>query len=284
MKRLGFLVLLVMGFGLPTTCQAETTSPPALEIFYDFEVYRLLPRKWEFENPQDRLFRSKDGRTLFWGPSSYTNFFVIKPDHQVTHHQSPSLGKAYMNAAGDFALWYESLDQGIHFENRDPLYLESPLRSRFGVSYDLEYSYLYEAHQSKIFEGLGTNLVIQLDRVYTYKVVNADDQLWVFGFSHLGHEAIRKHVVVRFQWINDSWLEMERFELPNHLTLMDVDPYSWKALLLNEAEIAPQAFEMNLRNKQIRGLGLVEEFAIYLHQDFRKKAESLELSIQNEKK
>ena len=250
------------------TVQSATVQS-ALEIFYDFEVFRLLPRKWAFENIEDKLLRSNDGRTLYLGPSSEKVYFVINPSNQVQRLEAPSTGKAYLNAQKEFVLWYDSLDQGIFFKDRETLHIAQPLRSRFGVSYDLAFSYLYNARETHLFRGLEKEAILHLEGVYVYKVAAAENHLWTFGFSYLGHEESRTHQSFHYQKVNGEWLLMERFGLPEHLTLMDVNPFDQKALFINDAEIAPQAFEMDLRSKGIKGLGLIEQWAIYLHSDFR---------------
>lgn len=272
MKR--FLLMGVLIWPCLLSAESVDVPPIKLEIFYDFEVFRLLPRKWEFENLEDKLFRSNDGRTLYLGPSFDKNFFVVQPNHQVSLLKAPSIGKAYVNGLREFVLWYDSLADGIYSATNEVRHIPVPQRSRFGVSYDLEYSYLYTNRVTQVFQGLENVPLFKVDGYFGYKVVSGTSDLWVFGFSYLGTESSRKHQVRRFRKVHDTWLEMERIDLPEHYTLMDMDPFGWKALFLNDVEIAPQAFEYDFRKKEVLALGLIQQFAIYLHPDFKKPKET----------
>ena len=98
-----------------------------LKIIEDKDVYRALPLRSMVENPEDKLFRSTDGKLLFFGPNDEKDFFIINPDFSYKHLTAPSTGKAYY-ANGAFQPGEDALQKLNTLSKLDIHSIEQPIR------------------------------------------------------------------------------------------------------------------------------------------------------------
>jgi len=240
------------------------------KILSDRSIGPSLPKRWTFENLTNKLFRNADGTILYLGPGEKGEYFIIRSETDIREIKAPSTGKAYMNDEGEFAIWYDRLDQGITFKNGHKIKFKNPVKSRFGVSYGAEYFYVYEDQVSRVYktEDPGVTLLTLRD-FYLYKVAaRKNGELILFGFRAEGVRQIRKHVIVRWEKLGEEWQAIQTLEVPRYYQVMDVDTAHPRVLLLNEAQLAPQVFDWDLNADRIQPIGTVDSFAIYMNKDF----------------
>ena len=181
-----------------------------LSIIEDKDLYPFLPQRELVENVEDKIFRTTDGKTLFFGPTKEKDFYIIHPDSSFKHIKAPSVGKAYY-ANNAFVLWYDELKDGIHFNNGQTLFLKDPLRDRFGVSYNAFHFYVYHNHVSKIFSvDSFEKALFEIEGFFIYKLITIGDVFWVFGFEYLGHEYTRSHKLIKYEKFNQSYLAIKK--------------------------------------------------------------------------
>lgn len=243
----------------------------SLIVFKDDEVYRALPKRFLFSDVEDSLFRSGDGKELHLGPGKEGVFFVLSPDGEVQVHIAPSLGKAYLDQTGDFAIWYDTLADGISFKNGDKISFEQPSHTRFGVSYDAAYFYITQTNTTQVFATQGPKKpLVSIAGFYSYKLVAEGDEFYLAGYSYLGHEEMRTHQYRRYLKVENQYILMDSFELPEHLVMLDLNPYEKTALFLNDSEMVPQLYLMSLHDQVTKSLGMVQYYGFFLHPSFRK--------------
>ena len=243
-------------------------STSELQIIEDKDVFKSLPFRSMVENPEDKLFRSTNGKLLFFGPNEENDFFIINADLSYKQLKAPSTGKAYY-AQNAFQVWYNTIIEGIHFKSKFILHLEDPLRDRFGVSYGVSHFYVYHDHISTIYSVAEPQTpLFEIEGFFTYKLVVVENVFWVFGFEYLGHEYSRTHRLIKFEKFNDRYLVMKKKKLPETYSVLDFDPYRKKILLLNDSTLAPQVDEFDFEKETFKPIGLVDEFSIYLHKSF----------------
>ena len=243
----------------------------SLIVFKDDEVYRALPKRFLFPDVESVMFRSGDGKELHLGPGRDGVFFVLSPDGEVKVHTAPSSGKAYLNQEGNFAIWYNTLAEGIFFKDGQKIMLEDPSRARFGVSYDAEFFYLTQTNTTQVFSTEAPlSPLITIPGFYTYKLTASDDEFYLAGYAYLGHEEMRTHQYRRYLKVENRYLMMNKFDLADHLVMLDLNPYEKTALFLNDSEMVPQIFLMTLNDQVTKSLGMVQYYGFFLHPSFRK--------------
>lgn len=240
-----------------------------MKVVNDREVFKLLPGRYEVENIDDRLFRSLDGKRLHFGPDPQNRFYEIVGKGAFRELKAPSVGKAYLDARGDFVIWYDRLDLGVHFPNGFTLRLENPAETRFGVSYDAGYFYTATPARTEVFATERPfRALLRLEGIFAIKVVPHADRLYVFGFERFIGQNVRSSLVLVFQDINGTLTEMRRHSLPDHLTLLDFDAAAETALLVDNGPSHPVLYQQHLRTRALTSLGPVDEFGIYLDSAF----------------
>ena len=251
---------------------AATLPAEEYKVLADREIVSSLPKKWMFENLTDRLFRNADGTILYLGPGEKREFFIIRSEEDVREIKAPSTGKAYLNADGQFAIWYDRLDLGVFFKDGYELQFAEPAKSRFGVAYGATHFYTCVGPDSEIFATAEPKVpILRLADFYLYKIaVAAEDELIVFGWRSKGVRQVREHVIQRWQRIDPQgeYLLMKTFVVPRHYQVMDVDTANPRVLLLNESRLAPQVFDWDLAIDRILPIGTVDSFAFYMNKDF----------------
>jgi hypothetical protein len=244
-------------------------ADPDLKVVHDRDIFALLPGREAVENIDDRLFRSLDGRRLHFGPDPQGRFYEITGKGAFRERQAPSTGKAYLDARGDFVIWYDRLDLGIHFPNHFTLRLENPAETRFGVTYDAVYFHLATPTYSEVFATERPfRPLVRLDGFYLLKAVPHADRLYLFGYERFIGQRVRASLALVFQEINGVWTEMRRHPLPDHLTLLDAHPAADTVLLLDTGPTFPVLYQFHLRTRALTSLGPVDEFGFYLHTSF----------------
>ena len=249
----------------PTPGRAEE-----YKVLADRSIGRSLPQKWLFENIEDRLFRNIDGTKIYLGPGEKGEFFIIGGEDDVTQIKAPSTGKAYLNEAGEFVIWYDRLDKGVHFRGGHELKFKDATQVRFGVSYGANYFYVYENQHGKIYRSDSPeDPITTLIDTFLYKVVEtADGGFITLGFRSEGVRQIRHNVIQRWGKVDNTYLVQETREVPRHYQVMDIDPAHPRVLLLNESRLAPQVFDWDLKIDKITPVGVVDGFAIYMNKEF----------------
>jgi len=183
--------------------------------------------------------------------------------------KAPSVGKAYLDARGEFVIWYDRLDLGIHFPNGFTLRLDQPAETRFGVSYDAGYFYTATPARTEVFATERPfRALLRLEGFYALKVVPHADRLYVFGYERFIGQNVRSSLALVFQDINGTYTEMRRHTVPDHLTLLDFDPVGETVLMLDTGPTHPVLYQQHLRTRALTSLGPVDEFGFYLHPDF----------------
>lgn len=243
----------------------------ALKVVRDQDVFKSLPGRYEVENIDDRLFRSLDGRELHFGPDPQSRFYVVTGATEARELKAPSTGKAYLNAKGEFVIWYDRLDQGVHFPQGFTKTIEKPAETRFGVSYGAGFFYTATSARTEVYAtDRPFKPLLRLEGIHAIKVVpHEDDKLYVFAYERFAGQNTRSHLCLLYQEVNGAWTEMKRHPLPDYLTLLDFDPAAGKVLLVDNGPSVPALYELGLRRNQLSALGPVDEFGLYLHPDFK---------------
>jgi hypothetical protein len=261
----------VLGTGLLLATAAVTRAEMKLVI--DREVAALLPNRHAVANVDDKLFRSLDGRALHFGPDPEGRHYEITGAGVFRERKAPAHGKAYLDAQGRFALWYERVDLGVHFADGRVLRLPQPAETRFGVSYGAQFYYLADAARTRVFAlDQPDPPVVTLEGFYALKVVPWEDRLYLLGHERFRGEAARRALAVVFQRLADGFVETRRHPLPEEWLVLDFDAEAEAVLLLDPGPVFPLLYRRGLREGVARPLGPVDEFGIFLHRDFPLRA------------
>lgn len=253
-------------------------SAGEMKVVIDRDLLAGIKQKTLFENIDDKLFRNLDGTEFYMGPGPKGEFFIFRGMDQVKQIKAPSTGKAYLDTNGVFTVWYNRLDQGVRFKQGSTLTLEDPIRSRFGVAYGAEYFYVYEKLKSRVCSVAEPDkTLLSFYDFYIYKLVAVDDGFYICGFEQGGFSRQRENVCLKMTRTGDTFTETLHLLLPPSDTLLDLDPFGGKVLLLNQDKVFPQLFVYDLKAQSRKSLGMVDAFAIYLNKDFKTQRDLLKL-------
>ncbi|MFT5498176.1 MAG: hypothetical protein ACI9TH_003586 [Kiritimatiellia bacterium] len=265
-------------FLLPFLTLSGSLIAQEMKIVIDRDMLAGVAQKNRFENIDDKLFRNLDGTELHIGPGPHREFFVFTGMDQMKTLKAPSTGKAYLNSNNVFTVWYNRLDQGIQFKQGRTLQLDDPIRSHFGVAYGADYFFVYENLNSRVCAVTDPEkTILQFDDFYLYKLIPVADGFFICGFEQGGLSRRRENICLKMTRTGDTYTETLHVVLPPSDTLLDLDPFGKKVLMLNQSQIAAQIAEYDLVAQSRKSLGAVDAFAIYLNKDFKTQRDLLKL-------
>ena len=146
------------------------------------------------------------------------------------------------------------------------------------MAYGAEYFYVYEKLKSRVCSvAKPDKTLFSFYDFYIYKLVAVDDGFFICGFEQGGFIRQRQNVCLKMTRTGDTFTETLHLLLPPSDTLLDLDPFGGKVLLLNQGKAIPQLFVYDLKAQSRKPLGMVDAFAIYLNKDFKTQRDLLKL-------
>lgn len=240
-----------------------------MRILDDQMVMRCLPRKHLFENIDDKLMRNAAGTQLHLGPGEEREFFIVSGLRDWKKIEAPSTGEAYLGTNGTFAVWYDSLTNGVHFADGRVLRIDDPLTTRFGVDYDATLCYLAHTNRSEVFRTSDPfTPLYRIDDAYVYKIARHERDVVAVGYRYIRGDYKREHRWWRHRDVGGEWLLMADGSLPEAMVVADADPAEGRLLLMQESVVVTRLHEYDLRTGALREAGEVDGFGIYMSQSF----------------
>lgn len=253
---------------------AAASADEPMRILDDQMVMRCLPRKHLFENIDDKLMRNAAGTQLHLGPGEEREFFIVSGLRDWKKIEAPSTGEAYLGTNGTFAVWYDSLTNGVHFADGRVLRIDDPLTTRFGVDYDATLCYLAYTNRSEVFRISDPfTPLYRIDDAYVYKIARHERDVVAVGYRYFRGDHKREHRWWRHRDVGGEWLLMADGSLPDSMVAADIDLAGGRLLLMQENVVVTRLHEHDLRTGALREAGEVEGFGIYMSRSFNAGAD-----------
>lgn len=245
-----------------------------MRILDDQMVMRCLPRKHLFENIDDKLMRNAAGTQLHLGPGEEREFFIVSGLRDWKKIEAPSTGEAYLGTNGTFAVWYDSLTNGVHFADGRVLHIDDPLTTRFGVDYDATLCYVAHTNRSEVFRTSDPfTPLYRIDDAYVYKIARHERDVVAAGYRYIRGDYKREHRWWRHRDVDGEWLLMADGSLPEAMVVADADPAGGRLLLMQESVVVTRLHEYDLRTGALSWGGEVDGFGIYMSRAFNAGAD-----------